>query len=392
MFYPSGNTKYLKTTSYNHQPILIKSNTNINGRLKNSSIKGKSSKSVDKKQSWIASNYDKQILYLQTVSLKKKVNKLQTELEEKKTELVKTGLNIKKKEKMIEDLHKVNETDENKKENKRKGREITRTSIIQNNYKQLKLGFKKLEEENKKLKGELTVAAKKEKMTDIDELLSKMKRMKKKFINTSENNQNRKDEIDDLKEYKNKFFIQHKVIENLQEESKNYDISNFKLSDELEALKEKLAEKEELLKKQNIAKKKLEKANTALLKGKKASEKYNMSYNEYFEKIKKMEEELEETQKMYSSLESESNTKAMEITKLKEELKRPESPTALEYKGNKGGIDIRALEGDESKIKVLNEYIKEISQKTNIYEKHLKSKGVNIEQLLLNEGFEGVIS
>ncbi|MCQ2819294.1 MAG: hypothetical protein MJ252_18680 [archaeon] len=331
---------------------------------------------------------DKDELYKKTVRIQHSNNKLRLLLAEAKSSLVQSELNLKKKEKMIDELKTENKTAQEKRENKEKGRESTLTSQVQKNYKELKQGFRKLEEENQMLKSSLTVAKRKEFKIDTEDILKEMIKLKKMYKECSEKNNESKERIDELQEIKKKFFIQHKVIESLKEDSETSQKEMRDMSDQIQILRERIAKKEEELKKQKIMNKKLEISNNAFLEDKKTTEKYNMSYYEYMTKLEETEENAKKADEEYRSLEGERNSLSKKLKELKKELQVPNSPTTEEFKREAKARQIEMNEKSKIKAELHRALLRDQDIKVKNYENYLLQNGEDPEQILKDGGYK----
>ena len=346
----------------------------------------------------ITDRMNKEDLFFHSINLKKKVNKLQSELDEKKAEIVKVNLNLKKEEKLLNELTKENQTELNKKENMKKGRDSKSVYQAKEKYSLLKTSFQKLQNETKNLREELSVGKQnynkkvhsEEKSSD---LIKEMRKIKDRFKETKNDIESNLEDINQLKDIKNLFYFNHNKISELENDSKLKEEENIKLGKEIDLLKEEISKMDEKLKKQNIHKAKLKISNEEKLRNKKEEEKYYMNYQENMNKLKALDEEVQKIQGDFGSLKAKYNSKDMEYKKLKETLQTPQCPTTKKYDQNKNKvIKYYDFKKEQNRIEILNSIATDVSKKCEIYEKTLKEKyQVEPEEVLKDFGYEGVI-
>ncbi len=250
-------------------------------------------------------NCEREELYEQTMQLKRTVNKLKKELSEAKSNLVKSEINNRNKEKIIANLTKDNEVEEQKEENMKKAQESSLVSLVKNKYKELKKSYKELMEENETLKANMKYTKIKEIQIETEVLQQEMQKVKTLYQHSQSQNKSNIGQLSEMDEIKSKFFEQHKIIESLQQEIQNSKGDNMHLAEEITKLKTKCNKKDETIKKQKTENQKLKSNNEIFLASKKGNEKFEMNYSEYMSRYDDLNNKLKQLQGEYKRKENE---------------------------------------------------------------------------------------
>ncbi|MCQ2817778.1 MAG: hypothetical protein MJ252_10985 [archaeon] len=336
---------------------------------------------------------EKEELYDETMKLKRTLNSLKRELEDTKSQVVKQELTLRKKDKIIEDLSKENDVEDVRKDNIKRAQDSTIVSLVKRKYKELQKGFNDLKQENEILKANTKLTKIKEIQIETEVMKEEMKKIKSLYKQSALENECKSDKLNEINEVKSRFAQQHKIIRNLQETCDNSQNEIKDLKREIDTLKEKLNKREELLKKKKIEIQTLKVKNQTYLDEKKTKETYTMGYNEYMQRLNDLNEKNQRLSVDYKKRETECMELKKTLAAISQKLSTPMSPIINSY-NVQGDKLIQSGEPtvNNTKMELLSSLVKDLTIKCNIYEKYLKEQGEDVNTILKDNGYEGVIS
>jgi len=325
-----------------------------------------------KKLSGMGNKIEREQLYENNMQLKDIINKLKKELAETRNQVVKKDIEIRKKERIIKECSKENDIEAVHEMNLEKARESTLVSLCKDKYNELKRSFKKKCEENDILNANIKITKLKEYQIQIDVLKSEMEKLRQLYLSTLDDNNRLNDFIKEYQVLKDKFIVQHNIINNLMKKCNQYNNDINDLKEENAVLKEQLEQYKRKRKQLYSDKLKLQISNRKYMEQKKNKESYDINIDDKMKSISYLEKERKEYKRLYELKNQECNKFIEENRKLKDsELK--ESPDS-----NKTGLYKSLL--DESRHKI------------DIYELYLKKIGVDKDKLMKEFGFDGVMN
>ena len=335
---------------------------------------------------------EKEELYENTVHLKILINKLKKELDESKSNIIQKEMEIKKKNKIINDFIKDNDIDKVNLNNLEKGKESTLLTLCKEKYFEMKKLYKKKCEENEILKANIKITKIKEIQIECDILKSELEKMKNLYLNSQEQIQSSNQKMNNLQMFKNKFFQQNLLINSLQKNCDELNISNKQLKQEILRVNNNLEKKEKEKRKLKIVNNKLKINNEKYLSEKKDRENILVQQKDNVQKIIELQKQIIEYKRLYEQ-------KCKEIQHLNKyqfnsqnlEKENLHVLKSMDYNLIK---DIRPYEKKEdNKILLLKNLLKDSQIKNKIYEDFLKENNCEINQILEEGGYNnGVIN
>ena len=337
---------------------------------------------------------DKEELYENNIQLKNLVNNLKKTLDESKSIIIQKDIEIKKKNKIIENCLRDNDVNEVHKENLEKGKESNLLSLIKDKYSEMKNNYNKKLKENEILRANIKITKIKEISIENDILKNEVEKYKKLFLNSQREIQNSNLEIDNLKEFKNKFLEQHLIINSLKKQNEELNLNIKNLKNEILQIKENLKKKNSKTKKIKLANSQLKISNDKYLNEKKLKEYQIMNQTDNNIKINKIQKQLNEYKNLYEQASREIQTlKKLEIAKSKNKendqniyLIKPMDKNI--YKSINDNPN-----KENEKIILLKSLLKNSEIKNNIYENFLTKHNFKINKILEEGGYQnGIIN
>ena len=337
---------------------------------------------------------DKEELYENNIQLKNLVNNLKKTLDESKSIIIQKDIEIKKKNKIIENYLRDNDINEVHKENLKKGKESNLLSLIKDKYSEMKNNYNKKLKENEILRANIKITKIKEISIENDILKNEVEKYKKLFLNSQREIQNSNLEIDNLKEFKNKFLEQHLIINSLKKQNEELNLNIKNLKNEILQIKENLKKKNSKTKKIKLANSQLKISNDKYLNEKKLKEYQIMNQTDNNIKINKIQKQLNEYKNLYEQASREIQTlKKLEIAKSKNKendqniyLIKPMDKNI--YKSINDNPN-----KENEKIILLKSLLKNSEIKNNIYENFLTKHNFKINKILEEGGYQnGIIN
>ena len=337
---------------------------------------------------------DKEELYENNIQLKNLVNNLKKTLDESKSIIIQKDIEIKKKNKIIENYLRDNDINEVHKENLKKGKESNLLSLIKDKYSEMKNNYNKKLKENEILRANIKITKIKEISIENDILKNEIEKYKKLFLNSQREIQNSNLEIDNLKEFKNKFLEQHLIINSLKKQNEELNLNIKNLKNEILQIKENLKKKNSKTKKIKLANSQLKISNDKYLNEKKLKEYQIMNQTDNNIKINKIQKQLNEYKNLYEQASREIQTlKKLEIAKNKNKendqniyLIKPMDKNI--YKSINDNPN-----KENEKIILLKSLLKNSEIKNNIYENFLTKHNFKINKILEEGGYQnGIIN
>ena len=335
---------------------------------------------------------DKEELYENNIQLKNLVNNLKKTLDESKSIIIQKDIEIKKKNKIIENCLRDNDVNEVHKENLEKGKESNLLSLIKDKYYEMKNNYNKKLKENEILRANIKITKIKEISIENDILKNEVEKYKKLFLNSQREIQNSNLEIDNLKEFKNKFLEQHLIINSLKKQNEELNLNIKNLKNEIIQIKENLKKKNAKTKKIKLANSQLKISNDKYLNEKKLKEYQIMNQTDNNIKINKIQKQLNEYKNLYEQASREIQTlKKLEIAKNKNKendqniyLIKPMDKNI--YKSINDNPN-----KENEKIILLKSLLKNSEIKNNIYENFLIKHNFKINKILEEGGYQNGI-
>ena len=335
---------------------------------------------------------DKEELYENNIQLKNLVNNLKKTLDESKSIIIQKDIEIKKKNKIIENYLRDNDINEVHKENLKKGKESNLLSLIKDKYSEMKNNYNKKLKENEILRANIKITKIKEISIENDILKNEVEKYKKLFLNSQREIQNSNLEIDNLKEFKNKFLEQHLIINSLKKQNEELNLNIKNLKNEILQIKENLKKKNSKTKKIKLANSQLKISNDKYLNEKKLKEYQIMNQTDNNIKINKIQKQLNEYKNLYEQASREIQTlKKLEIAKSKNKendqniyLIKPMDKNI--YKSINDNPN-----KENEKIILLKSLLKNSEIKNNIYENFLTKHNFKINKILEEGGYQNGI-
>ena len=335
---------------------------------------------------------DKEELYENNIQLKNLVNNLKKTLDESKSIIIQKDIEIKKKNKIIENCLRDNDVNEVHKENLEKGKESNLLSLIKDKYYEMKNNYNKKLKENEILRANIKITKIKEISIENDILKNEVEKYKKLFLNSQREIQNSNLEIDNLKEFKNKFLEQHLIINSLKKQNEELNLNIKNLKNEIIQIKENLKKKNSKTKKIKLANSQLKISNDKYLNEKKLKEYQIMNQTDNNIKINKIQKQLNEYKNLYEQASREIQTlKKLEIAKNKNKendqniyLIKPMDKNI--YKSINDNPN-----KENEKIILLKSLLKNSEIKNNIYENFLIKHNFKINKILEEGGYQNGI-
>ena len=335
---------------------------------------------------------DKEELYENNIQLKNLINNLKKTLDESKSIIIQKDIEIKKKNKIIENCLRDNDVNEVHKENLEKGKESNLLSLIKDKYSEMKNNYNKKLKENEILRANIKITKIKEISIENDILKNEVEKYKKLFLNSQREIQNSNLEIDNLKEFKNKFLEQHLIINSLKKQNEELNLNIKNLKNEILQIKENLKKKNSKTKKIKLANSQLKISNDKYLNEKKLKEYQIMNQTDNNIKINKIQKQLNEYKNLYEQASREIQTlKKLEIAKNKNKendqniyLIKPMDKNI--YKSINDNPN-----KENEKIILLKSLLKNSEIKNNIYENFLIKHNFKINKILEEGGYQNGI-
>ena len=239
--------------------------------------------------------------------------------------------------------------------------------------------YRKKCEENDILKAHIKITKIKDLENENIKLQNELIKIINLYLESQEEIEGGNKQINDLNDYKNKFIEQHILLSSIQSSCKQLNKDNSQLKSQLnhfENVKEKKKKETKKLRTMNM---KLRFTNGKLLIEKKQREQAEIKLNDYEDKKKKLEEELNVLMKDY-------NAKGEEIRKLNVLIEKGEKKNNVNLLSKNDTkqteINNEKNEKDEKKNELIKSLLKDAQFKVNIYEKYLNEKNYNISRIL----------
>jgi len=348
-----------------------------------------------KKLSGMGNKIEREQLYENNMQLKDIINKLKKELAETRNQVVKKDIEIRKKERIIKECSKENDIEAVHEMNLEKARESTLVSLCKDKYNELKRSFKKKCEENDILNANIKITKLKEYQIQIDVLKSEMEKLRQLYLSTLDDNNRLNDFIKEYQVLKDKFIVQHNIINNLMKKCNQYNNDINDLKEENAVLKEQLEQYKRKRKQLYSDKLKLQISNRKYMEQKKNKESYDINIDDKMKSISYLEKERKEYKRLYELKNQECNKFIEENRKLKDsELKKKQEKESLKpfnYKSIKF-IENKKESPDSNKTGLYKSLLDESRHKIDIYELYLKKIGVDKDKLMKEFGFDGVMN
>ena len=294
---------------------------------------------------------EKDELYKNNIKLKRSISKMKKRLTYTKFQVVKKGIEIQEKEKLILDCLKENDIEIDHKANLEKAKESAMVSLYKDKYISLKEKYEEQLNQNKILKANIVNTKIKEYQIENDILNKEISRIKLLYEESQKNVAKLQKTIDELNKIKDKFNEKNKNKEKLK-----LFIGNLKIND------------------------------IKFLNTKKTKENTLLKSNESVKKIKELKKELSDIKLAYTR----KNMDYLELKKVYDNYQKKinnSSNNILKSNNINDLSDIKIPDNKDKKELYKNLY-DESQNKILTYEKYLKEKNINPEDILKNSDFD----
>ena len=234
---------------------------------------------------------EKEQLYEDTVYLKKVINNLKKEYDDVLSQINEKKLEIEEKNKIIEECTKDDKIEFDEKDINESGNKSSLLALCKGKLNEMKKNYKKKCNENEELKQNIKITKIKEFKIQSEVIKSELDKLKNLYYNSKQIVENGNKEIDDLKEYKNKFNEQLKLINSMQNNYENLNKENTNLKEKIYEMENEISKNKQEQKELNLQNQKLKNTNEQYLNEKK--EKANKKGNKnYFQEIASLRYEI----------------------------------------------------------------------------------------------------
>ena len=345
-----------------------------------------------KKTKGMGNKFEPEELYCINMQLKETVNKLKQELAEEKSKVVKRENELRKKEKIIKDCHKENDLESVHKKNINKAKESTLLTLCKEKYYELQKEYENKCKEVEILNANIKITQLKEYKIEIDVCKKEMNKLRNLYHHTIEENNNLKETINNLNEFKRRYKEQHNIINSCVQKCEDYNNDILLLQQENDILRMKLNKNEQTQQKLKTSNAKLKINNEKFLRSKQIKENYNLLNNDNAREIIRLEKELNEYKDLFQK-------KDAECKKLIESKAKYQTGT-IDKNNNAKPFDYNQIvkiedkgdSSDQDKLILYKSLYEECQTKLTLLKNYLISIGVNPEKILSNSGFDGVIN
>ena len=348
-----------------------------------------------KKLSGMGNKIEREQLYENNMQLKDIINKLKMELAETRNQVVKKDIEIRKKERIIKECSKENDIESVHELNLEKARESTLLSLCRDKYNELKKIHKKKCEENEILKANIKITKLKEFQIQIDILKKEMEKLRTLYLQTLEDNKILTSEKNEFIELKNKFHLQHNIIDGLMQKCNQYNNNINDLKEENNSLRLDLEKNIKNRKQLQSKYFKLKISNNKFLNQKKNKDNNDLNETDNIKIISKLRKEMNEYKRLYNLRDMEFNKLKEDNDKLKSEdmKKRRELQSRKPFNYDQLKLIEKRIENKETnKLSLYKSLLEESKHKNEIYELYLKKIGVDKDKLIKEFGYDGVMA
>ena len=333
----------------------------------------------------------KEELYEENYKLKNSIKKLKKEIENYKTNLFKKEIELDKKEKIINDCNKENVTEIEHKNNLNKAKESSLLTLCKQKYNELQKKYEEKCDENKLLLANIKLTKLKEYQIQIDSYKKEMQKLIQLYSHSQQKLDNKIKEINSYQEIKNEYMNQHSLIKVLKNKNEELNKKINILEQENNFLKkeaEKNQKNQNKLKQKNI---KLKLSKEKFLKLKKIQDGSLLINKDNIKKLQNLQKNLEEYKSLYYQKDEEckrllqNNTKKNNNDYINPSLININS---LKFENSK----IIEKKPEDNQAELYKSLLSEEKIKNNIFILYLKQQGLNPEDILKLNGYNGVIN
>ena len=333
---------------------------------------------------------EKEQLYEDTVYLKKVINNLKKEYDDVLSQINEKKLEIEEKNKIIEECTKDDKIEFDEKDINESGNKSSLLALCKGKLNEMKKNYKKKCNENEELKQNIKITKIKEFKIQSEVIKSELDKLKNLYYNSKQIVENGNKEIDDLKEYKNKFNEQLKLINSMQNNYENLNKENTNLKEKIYEMENEISKNKQEQKELNLQNQKLKNTNEQYLNEKK--EKANKKGNKnYFQEIASLRNEIGQ----YKTL---CVQRDHEIQRLKDRENK-----LMLYKNDEYNPMIKPVKTQnfeslgksnkhDNKLSLIKSLLHDAQIKIGIYENFFIKQGDNIKEILRNGGYPNNLS
>ena len=329
-------------------------------------------------------------LYENSIQLKQLTNKLKNELKHAKSEIYKRDIELQKKNKIIEDCTKNNYNDNISNETINKCKESTLLTLCKEKYNELKKNYKKKCEECESLISNCKFKKIREIQLENEILKNELEKNKKLYLNLEKINEMNVKEIEKLKEYKNKYLEQNKIINSYQKNYETLNNNNQELKIKLNNVYEEIGKNSKIQLKLKDENKKLKLSKEKNFSLKKEKENLKIQYENNEKKILELKKELNEYKLLYKQKDDE--VKRLNKLNCNENNKNEINLKPFDYESIKSIEESPNKFISQEKYYLISHKNKKLEEIIKKYENFLLSNNINPKTILDSSNKKIVIS
>ncbi len=333
---------------------------------------------------------EKEQLYEDTVYLKKVINNLKKEYDDVLSQINEKKLEIEEKNKLIEEYTKDDKIEFDEKNNNESGNKSSLLALCKGKLNEMKKNYKKKCNENEELKQNIKITKIKEFKIQSEVIKSELDKLKNLYYNSKQIVENGNKEIDDLKEYKNKFNEQLKLINSMQNNYENLNKENTNLKEKIYEMENEISKNKQEQKELNLENQKLKNTNEQYLNEKK--EKANKKGNKnYFQEIASLRHEIGQYKTLCVQRDHEIQRLKDRETKLMAHKNDEYNPMIKPVK-TQNFESLGKSNKQDNKLSLLKSLLHDAQIKIGIYENFFMKQGNNIKEILKSGGYPNLSS
>ena len=327
---------------------------------------------------------EKEKLFEDNVFLRKMINNLSKELFETKNEIFKKNEEIKEKNFIIENLSKEEKKDLFENENIINNKNSSLLNLCKDKFLEMKNDYLEKCNENNFLKQNMKITKIKENQIENEILKKELNKLKNLYFNSIKTIENDNKEINNLKEYKNRFNEQKILLNSINEKYEKLNQENYDLKEKINECERKIENNNLLKRKLNFQNEILKNTNEQFLNEKRENKNNNLNNNHY-ERISFLKKEIGEYKNLIRQSDFEiKRLKDKEIKLLLEQNNKFEPMLKVK---NLNFESLDKLNNKDHKISLTKSLLHDYQIKIIIYEKFLVNNDKDINLILKNGGF-----
>ena len=334
-------------------------------------------------------NVEPEKLYENNIHLRQEINKLKRELNEVKYQLVKKELELKEKDNIIKSCLKDFSLDIDRKNLSNKAEESVLLSMVKKKYQDLKEKYQSKCAENKILKANIKLTKLNEFEIENDTLKKELNKLNSLYQLSIEDNKNINKEFDEFKE---KFFVQHALISQLQKQCESLNDKNNKLKNEKDNIERDYENNIIKQKKLEQSNDKLKKRSLRFLIQKKRKENYQIKNNNYDKKIEELMKSEKKFKDLYHKLLEDNDSLKRQYMSISPQKEKNKNIFVQQSKFRSiSHIEIESETKTNDKIELYKSLYEENKIKNVLYERYFKEHKVKPEDIIKRD-FNGILN